>query len=144
MDVHIVGALRCLESGEDHSVIVDARTVLKKYHIRGVLPPRGRHNMSPQQPWGTVKRQLEREQQEKLVQRLESKCIHRVQTKMPGVNTIASHRWLVQGRLRAETEAMVITAQCGVLETNAYGYVEERGRPSAIYYILPRARMGVD
>ncbi len=108
VDVHIVDAISCLESGVDHSVITDARQVLKKYKIRGVLPPRG-HQVSSQ-PWGTVKRQLERAQQEKLVQRLESKCIHGVcekQTRMPETNATASYRWLVQGRLRAETEAMV-------------------------------------
>ncbi len=133
-DEHIVGALRCLEFGEDHSIIVDARAVLTKYHITGVLPPRGRHLTSPQLPWWKIKRQVERAQQEKLVQRLEGKSMHGVhekQTKMPGVNMIASHRWLVQGRLRAESEAMVIAAQCGVLETNAYR-VEVQGKEGCV------------
>ncbi len=68
------------------------------------------------------------------MQRLDSKRIHGVfekQTKMPETNTTASHRLLVQGRFRSETEAMVIAAQCGVIETNAYR-VEVQGKEGSV------------
>ncbi len=135
VDVHIVGALRCLESGEDPQCNSGHQDCLKEVPYKGSTPPKRKAQHEPTTTMGAVKRQLERAQQEKLVQRLESKSIHGVherETKMPGVNTIASHRWLVQGRLRAETEAMVIAAQCGVLETNAYR-VEVQGKEGADY-----------
>ena len=48
----------------------------------------------------------------------------------PGVDTEASTRWLVDGKLGAETEAIVVAAQDGVTHTRAYlTRVLKRGGP---------------
>ncbi len=116
-------AVSSLEAGDGHSVLMDARQVLRKYKLRGVLPRRGQPQ-SNAQPWRIIKRQLERAQQEGLLEQLGKKKIHGAhlnQTQRPQTDLAATHhRWLVQGRLRAETEAVVVAAQCGTLGTNAY------------------------
>ncbi len=45
---------------------------------------------------------------------------HLDQLQRPETDIKATHKWLVQGRLRAETEAVVVAAQCGILKTNTY------------------------
>ncbi len=62
-------------------------------------------------------------QQEGLLVQLGKKRIHGAhleQTQRPETDVAATHRWLVQGKLRAETEAVVVAAQCGTLGTNCY------------------------
>ncbi len=54
-DCPVRETVRGLEAGDEHNVLVDARQVLKKYKLRGVLPGRGQPQ-SNTQPWSSVKR----------------------------------------------------------------------------------------
>ena len=68
-------------------------------------------------------RRVKTAQMEALQETLCRKKIHGVffqQCLKPGWDTSGSHAWLKDGRLRADTEALIFAAQDGVLHTRAY------------------------
>lgn len=63
--------------------------------------------------------QLKSAQLERIRLRLREKTIHGVYA-VQITDQKATHRWLTDGRLQAQTEAIIIAAQDGVTHTNAY------------------------
>ncbi len=115
MDGLVREAVSGLEAGDEHSVLMDARQVLKG----GSCPDETSLSQMPN--LGEVLRGSWRGRATRAVGEEEDPwCAHLKQTQRPETDLAATHRWLVQGRLRAETEAVVVAAQCGILETNAY------------------------
>ena len=71
----------------------------------------------------SIVEQLKAAQAIRLIETLTAKTIHGVyyQTCLaPENDTAGCHAWLMDGRVRAETEALVVAAQDGVLHTNRY------------------------
>ena len=106
-----------------HSNLETACNILRQYDVFTDLEERVRSGESiPTTREGIL--QLKAAQVVKLVGTLTAKPIHKVfyqqASAAEGVDTEGTFAWLSDGRLRAETEGLVIAAQDGVILTNRY------------------------
>ena len=112
-----------LEERGGHSIVKLAICTLQKYGLaESDLVKSIEEGRGLPQPKEVVDK-LKAAQAVDMVDRLCAKAIHGVyyQTCMaPGNDQDGCHAWLTDGRVRAETEALVIAVQDGVLWTNTY------------------------
>lgn len=106
------------------TVLKEANTILREYDVQYVLDEEGITNQ-----WGDrdvpsrVTADLQRAQKEALQRILSSKVIHGVfyqQCREEAWDRRGSHAWLKDGRLRSQTEGLIVAMQDGVLHTRAY------------------------
>ena len=112
-----------LTSRGKHSSLQTACTILRRYGVSTDLKERVRSGeLLPTTREGIL--QLKAAQVVKFVGSLTAKPIHKVfyqqASSADGVDTEGTFAWLSDGRLRAETEGLVIAAQDGVILTNRY------------------------
>ena len=112
-----------LTSRGKHSSLQTACTILRRYGVSTDLKERVRSGeLIPTTREGIL--QLKAAQVVKFVGSLTVKPIHKVfyqqATSAEGVDTEGTFAWLSDGRLRAETEGLVIAAQDGVILMNRY------------------------
>ena len=112
-----------LTSVDKHSNLQTACNILRRYGLYTDLEERVRTGESiPTAREGML--QLKGAQVTKFVATLTAKPIHEVYyqqaSSADGVDTEGTFAWLSDGRLRAETEGLVIAAQDGVILTNRY------------------------
>ena len=87
----------------------------------------------------TARRQLMRAQEDDLTRKWKRKKIHDVfvgQVEVEGYDVVSTHRWLQAAHLRAETEAMIVTAQDGVIHIAAYRQSTQRKKGSPMQVLL--------
>ena len=80
-------------------------------------------NSQTGRPEKAILAELQKRQKRQLREKLLEKVIHgkhAAEVRKTEVDAKATHRWLVEGKLSAETECVVVTAQDGVTGTRAY------------------------
>ena len=105
-----------------YSIVKLAAHTVQKYGIEGDLAGSIESGIGLPEAM-MVTNQLKAAQAIKLIKRLRNKTIHGVyyQNSMaPGIDYEGFHTWLTDGTVRAETEALIVAAQDGVLFTNRY------------------------
>ena len=109
------------ESRQRYSRLGEARRVLEGLAIPLKLEQGRILYQEKPIPCSSVGTLIRKCQQEKLVATLEAKKIHGVFHKTKETrNTKLTYKWLRTGRQRAETEALIMAAQDGVVMTRAY------------------------
>ena len=107
-----------------YSTLQAANSILEGYQLgvkiseEGVKDSKG-EGVSPK----LLTRILKRAQFDTLTASLEAKTIHGVfykQCQEEGWDTLGSHAWLLDGRVQAQTEGLIVAAQDGVIHTRAY------------------------
>lgn len=102
------------------SFLAEARGVL---HGHGLNASLGSVTLDDEEVGGrTLSRAVKTAQLRELSERLKAKVIHGVHRKQvtaKETDVRATHWWLSSGRLRSETEALIIAAQDGVILTAA-------------------------
>ena len=106
-----------------HSNLQEAQRTLERLQLPLSLSESGVYLDQEPVPLRQVSKLVKTAQMEALQEMLCQKKIHGVFFKQylePNRDTLGSHIWLSDGRLRAETEALIIAAQDGVIHTRSY------------------------
>ena len=126
-DEQVKGAVRfqkrmARENKLKYSLVGRARTVAQKLGIEQFVFPDGSDDLNPLRRQ-EIQAMIKAEQMERLRDQMVQKRLHGVfynQMLHPSTDKKATTRWLCEGKLRAETEAIIIAAQDGVICTGVY------------------------
>ncbi len=101
-------------------ILREAKRIREKYHLQDELLPLSHPEEANAAQHKNLLRKLEKAQIEALVAKLVGKVFngpHARQVRERGVDVKATHCWLREGKLKPETESVIVAAQDGVTPT---------------------------